>query len=130
MNEKRLIDANAVIRHFSNLERENEDALFTYEDIKKIIRNFPTDTTNIDAKLYALNPSDSDIIVAVVDIERFSVKEIKQISDVIREKVRNANVIFTTKDIEFTLRDKSELLSELQTIIDQIKQEVHDHDER
>lgn len=38
-----LIDADAFIRHISNLERfEDDDRLFTYEDIKKMLRDAPT----------------------------------------------------------------------------------------
>lgn len=39
----RPIDADAFIRHISNIERfEDDDRLFTYEDVKKMIRDMPT----------------------------------------------------------------------------------------
>lgn len=39
----RPIDADAFIRHISNIERfEDDDRLFTYEDVKKMIRDAPT----------------------------------------------------------------------------------------
>lgn len=39
----RLIDADALIIFLYNIERfEDEDMLFTYEDVKKIIRDAPT----------------------------------------------------------------------------------------
>lgn len=126
MNEKRLIDANAVIRHFSNLERENEDALFTYEDVKRIIRNAPTAEPDIDVKLNSLNPSESDTIVAVIDYDRLSVSEIERLSDSICERAGNVPVIFIPKGVEFTVQNKTEVICELQTIIDRIEQEADD----
>lgn len=39
----RPIDADAFIRHISNIEKfEDDDHLFTYEDVKKMIRDMPT----------------------------------------------------------------------------------------
>lgn len=38
----RPIDADAVIRFIVNIQRENEDRLFTYEEVKKFIRDAPT----------------------------------------------------------------------------------------
>jgi len=39
----RPIDADAFIRHISNIERfEDDDRLFTYDDVKKMIRDMPT----------------------------------------------------------------------------------------
>jgi response regulator RpfG family c-di-GMP phosphodiesterase len=126
MNEKRLVDANALIRHLANLERENEDTLFTYEEVKRFIRNAPTDTTNLDAKLDVLQPSKNDIIVAEVDMEQFTAYEIQNIAKVIEERFRDIPVIFTTKDITFTVKDKNEFISELQKIIDKMRSDVSD----
>lgn len=126
MNEKRLVDANALIRHIANLERENEDTLLTYEGVKRFIRNAPTDTTNLDAKLDVLQPSKNDIIVAEVDMEQFTVYELQNIAKVINERFRDIPVIFTTKDITFTVKDKSEFISELQKIIDKMRSDVSD----
>lgn len=126
MNKKRLVDANALIRHIANLERENEDALFTYEEVKRFIRNAPTDTTNLDAKLDVLQPSKNDIIVAEVDMEQFTAYEIQNIAKVIEERFSDIPVIFTTKDITFTVKDKNEFISELQKIIDKMRSDVSD----
>lgn len=126
MNKKRLVDANALIRHIANLERENEGALFTYEEVKKFIRNAPTDTTNLDAKLDVLQPSKNDLIVAEVDMEQFTAYEIQNIAKVIEERFSDIPVIFTTKDITFTVKDKSEFISELQKIIDKMRSDVSD----
>lgn len=38
----RLIDADAVIRFLANIQHVNEDRLFTYEEVKRIIRDAPT----------------------------------------------------------------------------------------
>lgn len=126
MNEKRLVDANALIRHLANLERENEDTLFTYEEVKRFIRNAPTDTTNLDAKLDVLQPSKNDIIIAEVDMEQFTAYELQSIAKVIDERFRGISVIFTTKDITFTVKDKSEFISELQKIIDEVRSDTSD----
>lgn len=126
MNEKRLVDANALIRHLANLERENEDTLLTYEGVKRFIRNAPTDTTNLDAKLNVLQPSKNDIIVAEVDMEQFTAYELQNIAKVIKERFSDIPVIFTTKDITFTVKDKSEFISELQKIIDKMRSDVSD----
>ena len=126
MNEKRLVDANALIRHLANLERENEDILFTYEEVKSFIRNTPTDTTNLDAKLDVLHPSKNDIIVAEVAMEQFTAYEIQNIAKVIKERIGDVPVIFTTKDITFTVKEKSEFISELQNIIDEMRGDVSD----
>jgi len=126
MNKKRLVDANALIRHIANLERENEDTLLTYEEVKRFIRNAPTDTTNLDAKLDVLQPSKNDIIIAEVDMEQFTVYEIQNIAKVIEERFSDIPVIFTTKDITFTVKDKNEVMSELQKIIDKMRSDVSD----
>jgi hypothetical protein len=36
-----LIDRNASIRFISNIERDDEDRLFTFEEIKKMLRDAP-----------------------------------------------------------------------------------------
>jgi hypothetical protein len=36
-----LIDRNASIRFISNIERDNEDRLFSFEEIKKMLRDAP-----------------------------------------------------------------------------------------
>lgn len=126
MNEKRLVDANVLIRHLANLERENEDTLLTYEEVKRFIRNAPTDTTNLDAKLNVLQHSKNDIIIAEVDMEQFTAYELQSIAKVINERFRDIPVIFTTKDITFTVKDKSEFISELQKIIDKVRSDVSD----
>ena len=126
MNEKRLVDANALIRHLASLERENEDTLFTYEEVKRFIRNAPTDTTNLDAKLDVLQPSKNDIIVAEVDMEQFTAYELQNIAKVIKERFSDIPVIFTTKDITFTVKDKSEFISESQKIIDKMRSDASD----
>lgn len=38
----RLIDADAVIRFIANIQHANEDRLFTYEEVKRIVRDAPT----------------------------------------------------------------------------------------
>ena len=38
----RTIDAGALIRYISKIERDDDERLFTFEEIKKMLRNAPT----------------------------------------------------------------------------------------
>jgi uncharacterized CHY-type Zn-finger protein len=63
MNETRLIDATALLNHIAVLEKEDEDYFDFYEEMKKIIRKFPTkyvtDSRNEDLSTWEIAPHET-----------------------------------------------------------------------
>lgn len=69
-----------------------------------------------------LKPSDGDVIVAKIDVDSYTVKEMEIFYNTVRERVGDTPVIFVPKDIDFTVENKSEVISELQSIIDKLRE--------
>ena len=120
MNEKRLIDATALLNHLSVLSRENTDMEFLYRDFMKIVREMPTAQINLDAKLEALHLQDNDVLIVKIDTDSYSVKEIQAIADTINSRV-NHSTVFVSKDIDCSVRDKESLIEDLQRVIDRLR---------
>ena len=65
--------------------------------------------------------SDGEIIVARVNTDHiYTSEETENIYKAISKQIGDAPVIFVPKDIDFTVKSKSEIISELQTIIDKL----------
>ena len=64
MQGVRLIDAGALIRYISNIERDDDDKLFTFEEIKKMLRNAPTIEPEVRHGLWEDNGEDKFICSA------------------------------------------------------------------
>lgn len=47
MNETRLIDATALLNYIASMQREDEDRVLTYDEVKKLIRDTPTKTYEV-----------------------------------------------------------------------------------
>lgn len=82
----RLVDADAVIRFLDNIERfEDEDRLFTYEDVKKLIRETPT------VEISAHPKTNGDRIRQMTDEELAAFIYIYSIEDICRTRCAVVN---------------------------------------
>lgn len=69
-----------------------------------------------------LKPSDGDVIVVKIDVDSCTEADIKQIFSAIRNRVGDTPMIFVPKDVDFTVESRSEVVSELQNIINKLRE--------
>lgn len=67
-----------------------------------------------------LKSSDEDVIVAKIDVDSYTVDDIEQIFSAISKRVGDTPVIFVPKYVNFTVESRSEVISELQNIINKL----------
>ena len=76
----------------------------------------------LSVDISTLNPSDGDVIVARIDTDHIYDRDVAEsICKAISRRLGDTPVIFIDKNMDFTVKSKSDAISELQGIISELR---------
>lgn len=84
-----------------------------------------SDTKNLDANLEVLHLTENDILLVKIDTDSYCPKELQEIAKFFKEHVKDHDVIFVSKDVDVSTKNKESCIAELQAIIDRLRGDGH-----